>query len=264
MAEEKKYCYQYPHAALTVDCVIFGFDGEALKVLLVERGLPPYLGMWALPGGFMRMDETVEQAAARELREETNLSNVYLEQFRVFSDVGRDPRERVVTVAFMALVRPAECRLIAGDDAANALWFDECRLPPMAFDHEEIIKAAREYLAEKLKVRPVAFQLLNKVFSLGELQKVYEAINRTTYDRRNFQRKALQSGMLEETDGAEPMCECGMPSPMAERMDKSSGAFDRPVSAGRPAKKLFSFRNLFKNKKEYGSDESSTKDLFDF
>lgn len=126
---EGKYCYRYPHAALTADCVIFGFDGRALKVLLVERGLEPYKGMWAIPGGFMKMDETIDQTAIRELREETGLVNVYMEQFKVYSRVDRDPRERVVTVAFIALVRPAEYILTAGDDAANAMWFDEQMLP---------------------------------------------------------------------------------------------------------------------------------------
>lgn len=275
---EQKYSYRYSHPAVTVDCVIFGFDGDKLQILLIERGIEPFKGMWALPGGFMKMDETVEQAAARELREETNLSNVFMEQFRVFSDVDRDPRERVVTVAFMALVRPVDCRLIAGDDASNALWFDERLLPPMAFDHERIIKEAREFLAEKLKVSPVAFQLLNKVFTLGELQRVYEVINRTTYDRRNFQRKALQSGWLKESqvDGAAVECCAAMPRPVSspkpmadccEELDCSlekSNSKPRAKSAqGRPARKWFSFKNLFDRAND-DPDEGSTKDLFDF
>lgn len=193
-----KYCYRYPHPAVTADCVIFGFNGKGLKVLLVERGNEPYLGCWALPGGFMHIDESIEAAAARELREETNLNNVYLEQFRVFSRPDRDPRERVVTVAFIALIKPEDYEVIAGDDAANALWFDAKMLPPLAFDHREIIHAAREYLKEILRLKPVAFELLNKVFTIGELQTVYEVINEASYDRRNFLRTAIDSEVITE------------------------------------------------------------------
>lgn len=194
------YCYRYPHAALTADCVVFGFDGERLCLLLVERGGEPYKGMWALPGGFMRIDETIEETARRELLEETGLHHVYLDQFKVYSTVDRDPRERVVTVAFIALVRQQDVmRPIAGDDAANAAWFDESELPPLAFDHAEIIAEARERLKEILRVRPVAFELLDANFTLPELQKVYEIINRTSYDRRNFQRKLMQSDLITES-----------------------------------------------------------------
>ncbi len=199
-----QYTYKYPHPALTVDCVVFGFDGESLKLLLIERGLEPYKGMWALPGGFMRMNETVERAAIRELHEETGVTDVYLDQFHVFSTLNRDPRERVVTVAFIALVRTSEYQLIAGDDAANAQWFDENRLPPLAFDHGEIILAARQYLRQAIKMRPIAFTLLNEEFTVTELQKVYEAINGVKYDRRNFQRKLMQADILEERGIREP------------------------------------------------------------
>lgn len=118
------YQYKYPHPAVTTDCVVFGFDGKQLHILLIERGIEPFKGLWALPGGFMNMDETVEQCALRELKEETGVENIYMEQFHVFSDVLRDPRERVVTVAFLALVRKSDFRLIAGDDAARASWFE--------------------------------------------------------------------------------------------------------------------------------------------
>lgn len=195
----KGFCYKYPHAAVTADCVIFGFDGRQLKVLLVERGNEPYLGHWALPGGFMRMDETIEQTAERELREETNLSGVYMEQFKTFSRVDRDPRERVITIVFIALVRPEAYKVIAGDDAANCFWFDEKRLPPLAFDHRTIVREAREHLKETLRIRPIAFQLLNKAFSISDLQRVYEVINDTEYDRRNFQRSVLESNILTES-----------------------------------------------------------------
>lgn len=250
----EKFCYKYPHAALTADCVIFGFNGSDMKVLLVERAQEPYKGMWALPGGFMRMDEAIEQTARRELREETNLTNVYLEQFRVYSDVNRDPRERVVTVAFIALVRPEDYEILAGDDASNAMWFDDRFLPPMAFDHDIIIREAREHLAEILRIKPVAFELLNKYFSLSELQKVYEVINRTNYDRRNFQRKAIQTGFLEEIDIEPVGYACESESPYNRPQQRSQ--------SGRPLRKLFSFK---RHNKSNDSDDSegSTKDLFD-
>lgn len=198
------YCYKYPHPALTVDCVIFGFDGDKLNVLLVERGLEPYKGMWALPGGFVHIDETVEDAARRELMEETGIADMFLEQFRVFSAVNRDPRERVVTVAFLTLVSQDKCsKPRAGSDASLALWFDERKLPPLAFDHREIIDKARHHLCDIIRLRPVAFRLLNKVFTVAELQRVYEIINRTQYDRRNFQRKLLQSDILDDRGIAE-------------------------------------------------------------
>ncbi|MDE7189300.1 MAG: NUDIX hydrolase [Muribaculaceae bacterium] len=199
--EKYPYCYKYPHPAMTADCVIFGFDGQQLRLLLVERGCEPFKGCWALPGGFMKIDETIEHTARRELSEETGLNNVYLTQFRVYSRPDRDPRERVVTVAFIALVRPADYHVAGGDDAAQAIWFDETMLPPLAFDHADIIRDAREHLKEILRLRPVAFELLNKVFTISELQTVYEVINRASYDRRNFMRTAIESKVITEVEG---------------------------------------------------------------
>lgn len=241
------YTYEYPHAAITADCVIYGFDGEHLKILLVERGLEPYKGMWALPGGFMRMDETIEETARRELYEETGLKDVFMSQFKMFSKVDRDPRERVVTVVFTALVRPSDYKLVAGDDASNALWFDEQFLPPLAFDHAEIIKEAHEYLEELLRLKPVAFELLNKTFSLGDLQRVYEVINNTTYDRRNFQRKAVQSGLLTP----------------AEKEDKDL-AVEESRRPGRKPIRLFKFNKNSAPKDVEEDSDASIRDIFDF
>lgn len=270
------YTYRYPHPALTADCVIFGFDGEQMKVLLIERGLEPYKGMWALPGGFMRINETIEEAARRELFEETGLKEVFMEQFKVFSTVDRDPRERVVTVAFIALVRSADYHLVAGDDAANALWFDHNMLPPMAFDHAEIIRQARNHLSEVLRIKPLAFELLNKVFSISELQRVYEAISGVHYDRRNFHRKAMQSGLLEEISNREAndyeiysksnMIE----TPVAESRCCFNKILDRndivgtPVQPGRRATKLYTLKRNDKKSDSESDDEASTRDLFDF
>lgn len=200
--EDKKYCYAYPHAAITADMVVFGYDGKGLQILLVQRGGEPYKGMWALPGGFMKIEESIEECARRELEEETNVKDIYLEQFHVFSRVGRDPRERVVTVAFLALVRKSDFHVIGGDDAAKAEWFKPHELPPLAFDHDEIIATAHKALQDRLKVSPIAFRLLDDKFTLPDIRRIYEAVNGTTYDSRNFYRKVMASGILKETDDA--------------------------------------------------------------
>ena len=194
------YTYKYPHPAVTTDSVIFGFDGSSINILLIERGGEPCKGAWALPGGFLNMDETVEEGAKRELQEETNIEDVYLEQFHVFSEVNRDPRERVLTVAFFALVSKNELQVVAGDDASNARWFEWNHLPTLAFDHAEIIRMARERLQEKLRVSPIAFRLLDKEFKMNELQRIYELIHEKKYDRRNFQRKMEASGFLNKRE----------------------------------------------------------------
>ena len=132
---EEKYCYQYPRPAVTTDCVIFGFDGQKLQVLLIERGGEPFKGRWAFPGGFLNMDETVEECAARELEEETGMKDVFAEQFHAFSAVDRDPRGRTITVAFYALVDPRGMKVSGQDDAADARWYDILEMPSLAFDH---------------------------------------------------------------------------------------------------------------------------------
>lgn len=198
---EKQYTYKYPHPSVTTDCVIFGFDGKEMHILLVERGIEPYKGSWALPGGFLRMDESVEECARRELLEETHLNlpkDTYLEQFHVFSDPKRDPRERVLTVAFYALVKPGDYKVSGGDDATKAQWFNWGETPPLAFDHEDIINMAKDRLKERLRTQPIAFKLLDDKFSMTELQTLYEEILGVKYDRRNFYRKVLSSGLLEE------------------------------------------------------------------
>lgn len=197
------FSYKYPRPAVTTDCVIFGFDGKQLHILLIERSRDPYKGTWALPGGFLEMDETAEEGAARELYEETHVKDVFLEQFHVFSAVNRDPRERVITIAFYALIRQCDYQILAGDDAARACWFEVDELPPLAFDHDEIISKAREHLKIKLKVSPIAFRLLDEQFTMGELQRVYELISGRTYDRQDFYRQAMVSGLLENINEKE-------------------------------------------------------------
>lgn len=199
---ENRYCYKYPHPSVTADCVIFGFDGVSIKVLLIQRGIEPYKGKWAFPGGFMQIDETVEECARRELEEETGLKNASVEQFYTFSDVNRDPRERVITVAHYALVRLSEVK--GGDDAASAQWFAENEIPSLAFDHDRILRMARNCLKERICFEPIGFELLPEVFTMSELQNLYEAILEVKFDRRNFYNKMLKLGILTE---AEPRAE---------------------------------------------------------
>ena len=183
---------------MTTDCVIFGFDGVSIKVLLVERGIEPYKGMWAFPGGFMKMDETAEECARRELEEETGLKSTSVEQFHTFTSVNRDPRERVITVAHYALVRLSEVK--GGDDAASAKWFSHNEIPSLAFDHDHILRLALKVLKERICFEPIGFELLPEVFTMTELQNLYEAILEVKFDRRNFYNKMLKLGILVEAE----------------------------------------------------------------
>ena len=173
---------------VTVDIVIFTIQSGALRVLLVKRAAAPFQGQFAIPGGFVLEDEDLDQAALRELREETGVAEVYLEQLYSFGDVGRDPRGRVITVAYFALTS-ADRPLRAGTDAAEAEWWAMDQLPTLAFDHARILNYALERLRNKLEYTTVGFQLLPEKFTLTELQEVYEAILGKNLDKRNFRRK---------------------------------------------------------------------------
>ena len=194
--ENTPHSYQYPRAALTVDCVVFGFDGGELKVLLIQRALEPFKGKWALPGGFVRVDETIDDAARRELAEETGLQRVFLEQLYTFGDTGRDPRERVVSVAYYALVKLSDHRAKAATDAAHAEWFLISKVPKLAFDHGKILAVALERLKGKVRYQPIGFELLPPKFTLSELQHLYEAVLETVLDKRNFRKKVRGFGLL--------------------------------------------------------------------
>ena len=194
------YTYKYPHPAVTTDCIVFGFDGTKLNLLLINRGIEPYKGSWALPGGFMKIDETAEQGALRELQEETGVKDIYIEQLQAFTAVDRDPRERVMTIAFMAFVRQEKYEVIAGDDAAKAQWFPVKSLPQLAFDHKEIITLALDKLRWKMTYEPLAFRLLNKTFTISQLQTIYEVVFDKKFDRRNFHKKLTSLGYIIPTE----------------------------------------------------------------
>jgi 8-oxo-dGTP diphosphatase len=194
------FSYEYPRPALTVDCVVFGLDEGELEVLLIRRGIPPFEHRWALPGGFVRLDETLEAAARRELEEETGLSKVFLEQLFTFDGVDRDPRERVITVAHYALVKLSDHKVRAATDAADAAWFAISDLPELAFDHAQIFEVALERLRGKVRYQPLGFELLPKKFTLTELQRMYETILDRALDKRNFRKKILGMELLVELD----------------------------------------------------------------
>jgi|SRR5437773_5853492 len=173
---------------VTVDLVIFTIHGNEFKVLLVKRAFEPFAGSFALPGGFVHEDESLETAAMRELQEETGVKQVYLEQLYSFGEPARDPRGRVVTISYYALISP-DRSLSAGTDAADARWWPVSKLPPLAFDHRRIFDYALERLRNKLEYTTVGFQLLPAKFTLTELQRVYEVILNKKLDKRNFRRK---------------------------------------------------------------------------
>lgn len=191
---------RYERPSVTVDVVILTVRGGKLEVLLVKRKHWPFEGMWAIPGGFVTPDESLEDAAKRELAEETHVRDVYLEQLYTFGDPGRDPRTRVITVVYYALIRTEQLHIRAADDAADAGWYPLAALPPLAFDHRKILEYTLTRLQGKLEYTTIGFQLLASEFTLSELQAVYEAILNRPMDKRNFRKKVLQTGILEATE----------------------------------------------------------------
>ncbi|KFE66193.1 NUDIX hydrolase [Hyalangium minutum] len=197
------YTYEYPRPALTVDCVVFGMDEEDLKVLLIKRGQEPFAGKWALPGGFVRMEESLEAAARRELEEEAGIRPNHLEQLYSFGEPGRDPRGRVVTVAYFALVKLTDHRVEASTDASEAAWFSVWDTPKLAFDHADVLGTALQRLKGKVRYQPIGFELLPPKFTLTQLQRLYEIILERQLDKRNFRKKILAMDLLEELDEVE-------------------------------------------------------------
>jgi len=184
--------------AVTADVVIFNLAEQDLKVLLVRRAHPPFEGQWAIPGGFVEANESIDDAARRELEEETGVRDVYLEQLYTFGNPQRDPRGRVITVAYFALMA-GDVPTRAGDDAAAAVWHSVYALPALAFDHAEILKYALQRLRYKLEYTSVGFELLPNEFTLTELQTAYEIVLGEELDKRNFRRRIVEAGVLAET-----------------------------------------------------------------
>jgi 8-oxo-dGTP diphosphatase len=197
------YTYEFPKPSLTVDCVVFGLDDRELKVMLIQRGVPPFEGQWALPGGFVLLDEPLETAALRELREETGIAKVFLEQLYTFGTVNRDPRDRVITVAYYALIDLREHKIQATTDAKAAAWFSVSSPPQLAFDHEQILAVALQRLKGKVRYEPIGFELLPSKFTLTQMQRLYEIVLGQNLDKRNFRKKILSMDLLIALDETE-------------------------------------------------------------
>ena len=236
MAKKGQYTYEYPHPAVTADCVVFGYDGKELRVLLIKRGAEKeasttaYVGEWALPGGFLdvEQDKTIAHTAQRELKEETGLK-LGIKDFKeaaTFSDIKRDPRERVITIAHYALVKLSEVQ--ADTDADKADWFSLSNIPHLAFDHDKILRVAFSRMKQDIHFEPVGFELLPEVFPLPQLQHLYESILEVKFDRRNFANKMKHFGMLSEVSIDTPRH--GTRTPIKYRFNKEN--YERLKSNG--------------------------------
>jgi len=168
--------------------------------MLIQRGLTPFKDRWALPGGFVRPEESIEAAAMRELQEETGIERLFLEQLYTFGEVERDPRDRVITIAYYALINIAEYTVQARTDARDAAWFDVQQLPKLAFDHQQIFQVAKQRLQGKLRYQPIGFELLPCKFTLTQLQRLYETVLEKKLDKRNFRQKILKMKLLIDTE----------------------------------------------------------------
>ncbi len=193
------YQYDYPHPAVTADIVVFTIENDDLKVLLIQRDRDPFEGEWALPGGFVEIDESLGQAAKRELKEETGVNASFLEQLYTFGHPDRDPRERIITVAYYALIPFDQLSIAAGDDARDARLYSTDELPALAFDHDSILRIAKHRVKERMSDSFYAFQMLPKAFTMYELRRVYELFLGEVLDKRNFRKKIIALDQIEET-----------------------------------------------------------------
>ena len=228
--ETSAFLYKHPHPAVTVDLAIFSVIEATLKILLIERGRAPFQGQLALPGGFVRIHEDLEDAARRELQEETNLSQTYLEQVGAFGKTERDPRERVISVAFFSVISADKVALQAGSDARAVGWYAAYDLPTLAFDHSDIIDRARAKLIEKMGTSTLALEFLPAQFTLGELQQVFEVVRGEPVDKRNFRKWAETFSFIKPTG---KMRRGGQHRPAALYKATARGPF--PTSASRAA-----------------------------
>ena len=212
---------------LSVDAVVFGYEEAHISIVLIKRKYKPFKGQWAIPGGFALNDESLEEAVERELQEETGIKINYLEQLYTFGSPSRDPRGRVVSVAYFGLVRPDAFKIVAATDAEQVQWFSINDLPELAFDHKYILEKAIKRLQDKITYQPIGFELLDKKFPFSDLEKLYATVLGRAIDRRNFRKKIINLNILDELD---------------EKVSKGSG---------RPAN-LFQFNpeRYFKRKEE--------------
>ena len=194
------YKYEYPRVLLAVDSVVFAYNNDKLKILLIKRGIEPFKGEWALPGGFLHVDETLEEAVKRELKEETNIDELYLEELQTFSSLERDPRDRVVSVAYYALVKMENYKIKADTDASDVNWFMFEDIPKLYFDHKLIIEKAIKRLRNKIEYKPIGFELLPEFFTITQIQNLYEVIFDKKLDKRNFRKKLLKTELLIKTN----------------------------------------------------------------
>jgi 8-oxo-dGTP diphosphatase len=193
------YYTEFEEFLVAVDCIIFGFDCHELKLLLIKRGFPPAQNEWSLMGGFLKKDESLDNAAARVLAKLTGLKNVYLEQLYTYGEVNRDPGERVISAAYFALIKidDYDKELIM---KYNAKWFPINDFPELIFDHNEMVKRALKRLRKKAQSQPIGFELLPEKFTIPELQRLYEAIFQKDFDKRNFRKKILGFEVLRKFD----------------------------------------------------------------
>jgi 8-oxo-dGTP diphosphatase len=199
MSEKKLFSYKYPHPAVAADLAIFTLHEGRLRMLLIQRARDPFKEGWALPGGFVRIHEDLDAAAARELEEETGVAGAYLEQVGAFGNPARDPRERVISVAFFSIIPSDTLHLKSGGDAAAARWWPVNDLPKLAFDHQEILEQARHRLRDKVRRSTIALRFLPPEFTLTELQQVHEAILGHALDKRNFRKWLMSAPYLRAT-----------------------------------------------------------------
>jgi 8-oxo-dGTP diphosphatase len=193
------YSGQY-HSLLAVDCIIFGFDGSDMKLLLIKRAFKPEENKWSLMGGFLQDNEALDEAAKRILKQLTGLQGVYLQQFHAYSDPGRDPEERTVSIAYFALIdiHKYETQI---SDQYHAEWFHVTKKPKLIFDHDEMVRAAQKQLRYRAALHPVLFELLPEKFTIPQLQSLYEGVYDTTFDKRNFTRKLMSTRLFIKMTG---------------------------------------------------------------
>lgn len=216
---------------LTVDTLVFTFNKEqGVSILLIKRKNPPFKNSWAIPGGFVDEKESLESAAERELKEEAGIKPDYLEQLYTFGKPNRDPRGHTVSVAYLAIVKPSKVKkIMAGSDASEAEWFNIKNLPLLAFDHKQIAHMAIERIKSKLSFEPIAFEFLDTKFPFSDLENLYSTLLEIYIDRRNFKKKVLKTGVLEELDEKVPHTGAGRPG---NYFEYNKNAYNRLVNDG--------------------------------